>query len=208
MTEELIERSTEKLMALRDLIIQRANAQRREILEQAQKEAAAWQQQEAERLERETELIIQEARTRSEEIRRRQVLSAEREKATQLLKLQNRLLSEAQGQLLDALVRLRERPDYPSILAGLALEAASALPEGQPLLLRLAGVDAPYGEEVVKLATAARPGLKLRFDPTPAPILGGCQVLTEDGRRQVDVDWNTKAHELMDTLAKRLLPLL
>ena len=45
-------------------------------------------------------------------------------------------------------------------------------------------------------------------DADPAPILGGCWVITADGHKQVDMDWQSVTQEHADTLAERLLPLL
>ena len=101
----------EKLNALRDLILDRADGQRTVLLREARQEADAWVAQETEKLAREAELVVQDARNRSEDIRRRQILTAERERSTETLRLQNRLLGEALGMLQDELVKLRERGD-------------------------------------------------------------------------------------------------
>ena len=185
----------EKLNALRDLILDRADGQRTVLLREARQEADAWVAQETEKLAREAELVVQDARNRSEDIRRRQILTAERERSTETLRLQNRLLGEALGMLQDELVKLRERGDYPQILAGLILEALAA-----------AGAD--LGDQVVWMAKTERPGLDLSFDPSPAPILGGLWLASEDGRRQVNADWHQRAREMADELAGRLMPLL
>jgi len=48
----------------------------------------------------------------------------------------------------------------------------------------------------------------VRFDPDPARSVGGLWLATEDGRRQVGADWQTKVNELADVLANRIMPLL
>jgi V/A-type H+-transporting ATPase subunit E len=118
------------------------------------------------------------------------------------------LLSEAKRMLLDELISFRERDDYQLILVGLLLEAEEALPGGGPLKFRLSGADAFMGSEVAKGASRLRPQVVVRFDPDPAPIVGGLWLATEDGRRQVSVDWQTKVNELADVLASRIMPLL
>ena len=92
------------------------------------------------------------------------------------------------GRLQDKLVRLRDREDYADILAGMCIEAAEMLGVKTPLKLRLASMDAALAD--------------------PAPILGGCWVITADGHKQVDMDWQSVTQEHADTLAERLLPLL
>lgn len=198
----------EKLNALRDLILDRADGQRTVLLREARQEADAWVAQETEKLAREAELVVQDARNRSEDIRRRQILTAERERSTETLRLQNRLLGEALGMLQDELVKLRERGDYPQILAGLILEALAAAGAEGTYRVRLAAADADLGDQVVWMAKTERPGLDLSFDPSPAPILGGLWLASEDGRRQVNADWHQRAREMADELAGRLMPLL
>ena len=51
-------------------------------------------------------------------------------------------------------------------------------------------------------------GIVVCADPEPARILGGCLVVTADGHKQVDMDWQSVTQEHADTLAERLLPLL
>jgi V/A-type H+-transporting ATPase subunit E len=197
----------EKLSALRDLILDRAEADREELLDRARREAQEWVAAETEKLTREIGVTLADAKRRSDEIRRRQALSAERERSTEALRLQNRLLQEAQGMLLDRLTALRDQPEYPKILAALAMDAAASLGEG-PMRLRLAAVDAAQGDPVVWLVRTERPELDLSFDPDPAPILGGCVVESADGRRSASADFRTRAQEMADSLADRLLPLL
>lgn len=198
----------EKLIALRDLILDKAEAEADLIVRRAQEEADSKLREELSRIDQEVELILSEARSRAEEVRRRQIIAAEREVAREKLRLQNRLLSEAKRMLLDELISFRERNDYQLILVGLLLEAEEALPGGGPLKFRLSGADAFMGSEVAKGASRLRPQVVVRFDPDPAPIVGGLWLATEDGRRQVSVDWQTKVNELADVLASRIMPLL
>lgn len=200
--------STEKISVLQNIIIDRANGQRSVLLANARKEADDWVQKEAEKLERSAKVIEQDAKTRSEDIRRRQVLAADREKSMEALRLQNRLLSQIQGLFQDGLIKLRGRSDYPEIVAGLALQAARQLKGGEPLHLRLSAQDSAFGEQVIQAAAIRAPKIKIIFDPTPAPILGGCWVLSDDQKRQVNMDWQSQTQETSDLLADRLLAVL
>ena len=165
-------------------------------------------EKETEKLQNETNIILQDARKRAEDIRRRQILSAEREKSTETLRLQNRILSEALGRLQDKLVYLRDREDYADILAGICVDAVNSLREKEGLKFRLSAVDLGLADKVISKVSEVLPGTELVFDPEPAPILGGCWVSTKDNRRQVNSDWQSLTQEMADTLAERLLPLL
>lgn len=200
--------STEKISALQNIIIDRADGQRSVLLADARKEAEEWVQKEADKLERSARLIEQDARTRSEDIRRRQILAAEREKSMEGLRLQNRLLSQIQAHFQDGLIKLRERADYPEILAGLALRGARRLKGAEPLRLQLAPQDAALGERVLSAIKARAPMTNIILDPSPAPILGGCWLLANDRKRQVNMDWQSQTQETSELLADRLLAVL
>lgn len=200
--------SNEKISNLRDIILDRADGEKKANMAQGRREAEQWLTRETEKLQREANLILQDARKRAEDIRRRQILSAEREKATETLRLQNRILSDAMGRLQDKLVRLRERDDYADILAGMCSDAVESLGTKVQLKLRLSAVDAGLAQTVIAKALSAGKEVKLIFDPEPAPILGGCWVSTADGHRQVNMDWQNLTQEMADSLAERLLPLL
>jgi V/A-type H+-transporting ATPase subunit E len=200
--------SNEKITALQSIILEHANQQRAALATDARKEAEAWLAKEMAKLERETAAVLADAKSRSEEIHRRQILSAEREKSTEALRQQNRLLNEAMKKFQDGLVRLRERGDYGAILTALAAEAAGMLAESDALKLRLSAIDARFGPDVASGATKRLSGTVMTFDPDPAPIIGGCWVMSGDGRRQVNADWQSRTQEMTDTLADRLLSLL
>ena len=84
--------SSEKIGTLRDIILDRADGEKKNIVASAQREADDWLVKETEKLQRETNLILQDSRKRAEDIRRRQILAAEREKSTDTLRLLNMLL--------------------------------------------------------------------------------------------------------------------
>ncbi len=200
--------STEKVSNLRDIILKRAGDERKNNLAHGHRDAEVWLARENEKLQREAGLILQDARKRAEDIRRRQLLSAERDKSTETLRLQNRILSEAMARLQDKLVKLRERDDYADILAGMCIEAAEMLGVKTPLKLRLASIDMPFAPAVIEKTRAFNEEIVLSADQDPAPILGGCLVVTADGHKQVDMDWQSVTQEHADALAERLLPLL
>ncbi len=200
--------SSEKIGTLRDIILDRADAKKKELVAGARTEAEEWLLHETEKLQRESNVILQDAKKRAEDIRRRQILSAEREKSTETLRLQNRILSEALGRLQDKLVQIRNRVDYVDILAGMCVDAINTLRENQGLKLRLSAVDMNLADSVILKVRENIPEAEMVFDPEPAPIMGGCWVSTNDNRRQVNSDWQSLTQEMADTLAERLLPLL
>lgn len=202
------EASNEKITALQGIILEQANSQRSALVSDARREAEAWLVKESEKLEREIALVLSDAKTRAEEIHRRQLLSAEREKSTEALRQQNRLLQQAMKKFQDEMIRLRDRENYAEILAGAALDAARSLSGSAPLRLRLAALDAPLGAKVAEAVNAKLPGAEMAFDPESAPIIGGCWVVAADGKRQVNADWQTRTQETGDLLADRLLSLL
>lgn len=200
--------SSEKISALRDIILDKADENKRGIVSEARKEAEDWLSSETEKLEREKNIIVRDARKRAEEIRRRQIMAAERDKSADMLRLHNRILTEALGRLQDGLVHLRDREDYADILTGMCIEAAQSLKGADTLKMRLAAVDLILAKDIIARIKKRDAGIDIVFDPEPAPILGGCWVVTEDGRRQVSSDWQSMTQEMADTLAGRLLPLL
>ncbi|MCL2683603.1 MAG: V-type ATP synthase subunit E family protein [Synergistaceae bacterium] len=201
--------SNEKISALQNIILEHANQQREALTSNARKEAEQWLSQEVIKLERETNSVLTDARSRAEDIHRRQILSAEREKATEALRQQNRLLGEALKKFQDGLVHLRDRPDYVDVLVGLTVEAARTLAdETGTLRLKLAALDASLGDKVAEAVNGMNLGFKMIFDHDPAPIIGGCWVTSEDGRRQINSDWQSRTQEMSDVIAERLLPLL
>jgi len=196
---------TQKLGALRDLILDKAEAEAMRITQKAQHEADEWLSQELAKIDQEVDLIINDARRRAEEIRRRELLAAEREVSREKLRLQNRLITQAKAVFLDELVALRSREDHWMILLGLLLEAQEVLVDLKKGSLRLAAIDFPLGERIVSRSKELRPQIDMRFDSTPAPILGGLWLIDDTGNRQVNSDWQTKVVEMSDTLTERLM---
>lgn len=200
--------NNEKISALQNIILEHANTQKSALAYDARKEAEDWLAKETEKLDRETALVVSDARSRAEDIHRRQILSAEREKTTEALRQQNRLLQQTMKKFQDELVHLREREDYPKILTALALGAARSIADSTPVRLRLAAQDASLGDRVAAAVNAKFPAAEMTFDHEPAPIIGGCWVEAADGRRQINADWQSRTQESADILADRLLALL
>jgi V/A-type H+-transporting ATPase subunit E len=201
--------ANEKISALQNIILEYANQQKEALAADARKEAEQWLSQEMSRLDRETNSVLADAKSRAEDIHRRQILSAEREKTTEALRQQNRLLGEALKKFQDGLVRLRDRSDYAVILTGLAIEAAKGLSKvPNPLRLKLNSLDAPLGDGIADAVSKKLPQTEMIFDHDPAPITGGCWVTSEDGKRQINADWQSRTQEMADVIADRLLPLL
>lgn len=200
--------SNAKIGTLRDIILDRADGEKKTLAAVARREVDDWLAKETEKLQREVNLVIQDARKRADDIRRRQILAAEREKSTEQLRLQNRILSDALGLLQDKLVHLRDRADYVDILSGMCIDAVTALKGARGLKFRLSAVDSSLADKIADSVRKSFPDIDIAFDPEPAPILGGCWVSTKDNRRQVNSDWQSLTQEMADTLAERLLPLL
>lgn len=200
--------SSEKISTLKEMILSKAGEERKKNISSAYKEAEEWLSRESEKLEREKNALLQDARKRAEDIRRRQIFAAERDSAAEMLRLQNRILTEALARFQDGLVHLRDHQEYAGILTGICADAAASLKDAQTLKLRLSAVDAHLADEVAERMKSLAPQIEVIFDPEPAPILGGCWISTADGRRQVNSDWQSMAQEMADILAERLLPLL
>lgn len=200
--------TNEKISALQNIILEHANDQRSALASDARREADGWLTKESEKLEREVAQVLADAKSRAEDIHRRQILSAERDKSTESLRQQNRLLQQAMKKFQDELIRLRERNDYKDILAALAANAARVLADSGPLTLRLAALDAGLGDAVAASVNGRLPDVKMVFNREPAPIIGGCWVESSDGKRQINSDWQSRTQEVADTLADRLLSLL
>ena len=200
--------SNEKIINLQNIILEHANTQRSAIASDARREAEEWLTKEKDKLEREAALIVADAKSRSEDIHRRQILSAERERSTEALRQQNRLLQQTLKKFQDELIRLRDRDDYLQILAGIALSAAKQIVDSAPLTLRLAAIDVALGEKITAMVNEKLPEAKMAFSKEPAPIMGGCWIQTSDGRRQINADWQSRTQESADILADRLLALL
>lgn len=203
-----IEENNQKLTDLKDLVLSKAEAERGYALSNARKESKDWLKEQNVRLEQTIEGILMESGKRAEDIRRRELVSAERERERERLRLQNSLIEEAVEILETELVKLRDREDHVSILSGVLMESVASIPPGQEFFFRLAERDSSLSAEMMDMARKIKPDLKITFDEEPAPILGGLWLRSRDGRWQVNADWHVKAREMADELAERLLRVL
>lgn len=200
--------SNRKLLALKNLLLQKGDEEREAILDSARREAAAWLQEQNEGLDRMAEQIHADAMKSAEEIAKRQIARAESMRTKERLRFQNTLLNEAMAMLQRELNSLREREDYPLVLAGMVLDAAKDLPAGTAALISLAVDDAPLGEALAERAGKKRPDMTFTFDPSPAPISGGVWLSAPDGSWRAAADLREVAAELKDSLAERLFAAL
>jgi V/A-type H+-transporting ATPase subunit E len=195
----------EKIAVLQNMILDDANKEKHSIAEQSRKQTAELLSKEMTKLERESSVVLSDAKKRAEEMRRRQILTAERQKSSDALRQQNFLLQTALKKFEDELVKLRERPDYADILIALAVSAAKKLKNNPPVKLRLAAIDASYGAGIAEAVNKKYPEAQMTFDADPMPILGGACFESGDGRHQINSDWQSRAQEVSDSLADNLL---
>ena len=199
--------ATDKITALKNIILARADGQRIAMLSDARNEAQEWVQKETEKLERETQFVAHDAKVRSDEIHRRQILAAERTQSVETLRLQNRLLATLLERFHDGLVKLRDRPYYSDLLTGLLIKGVGQLNESS-VCFQLATLDAALATRILERAQAKCPAVKISFDANPAPIQGGCWIFTEDRKKQVNLDWQSYTLDASDKLAERLSTVL
>jgi V/A-type H+-transporting ATPase subunit E len=193
-----------KLEAMREYILDTAGYEARSIVEDAQKKAEEWRKEEAERLEREADLVLRNARSRADEIRLRQTSAAERERSRQVLRFRNKLIHDAARMLVDHLRDLRNSEEYPAILKGLLAESMEAMGGIDEVRILLADKDIHLGDELSNYAKKAWPGVSFIVEPEPAPISGGLWLISGDGSRRVNADWDARVQDLIPVLADRL----
>lgn len=193
-----------KLEAMREYILDTAGYEARSIVEDAQKKAEEWRKEEAERLEREADLVLRNARSRADEIRLRQTSAAERERSRQVLRYRNKLIHDAARMLVDHLRDLRNSEDYPAILKGLMAESMEAMGGIDEVRILLADQDIHLGDELLNYAKGAWPGVSFIVETEPAPISGGLWLISGDGSRRVNSDWDARVQDLLPVLADRL----
>lgn len=198
----------QKVEAMREQILDKALHDGQYALDRARDSAAAWRREETARLEKETELVLRNARTRADEMRLRQTGAAERERNREALRTRNRLIREASRMLSEGLTNLRERESYPAILRGLLVESMEGMTGVDEIRILLAAPDQHLCKDLTDFAGRLYPGVRFVPGEDPAPISGGLWLLAGDGKRQVNADWGAKVQELLPTLAERLAPLL
>lgn len=201
----MMDEKTRKLNDLRELILAKAEAERGYSLNNAKKEAHEWLEEQNSRLEQTIKGIIMDAKKRSEEIRRREIMSAEREQERERLRLQNSLLADSINRLEAALDNIRSRNDFLDIMTGIILEGIGSMPPVSRVYIRLSDSDKHIGEKLAERLNKVNSDVESVFDKSPAPITGGAWLKSGDGKWQSQLDWGVKASEMADTLAERLL---
>lgn len=103
-----------------------------------------------------------------------------------LRRARDELYQRAHGLMLERLGRVRQRPDYPDLMARLIAEARAILPEAAILVVDPRDVD-------LTRAVAENLGIPLTVDPT-IETLGGAELVGGDGRR-VSNTLDARAHK-------------
>ena len=194
-----------KLFELRAMILSKGNAERERILSEARVEAARWTEEQTKHLDTMISAIKADAMKRSSDMTSRQLADAEAMRDKSRLRLQNELIHKALSLLLDALADLSRRPDYDAILTGMAAEACERFSKGQKIRIGLCAGDKSHGQAVTDALSRRFPDLDISFDPTPAHIMGGVLLYSEEEKWRIVADWKSKVEEMADSVAKAVL---
>jgi V/A-type H+-transporting ATPase subunit E len=194
-----------KLAELQAMILRRADQERERILQEATAEADKWFETHSAQLDAAVRSIKSDAEKRAREITARQMIDAESTRDRDRLRLQNELILKALERFRNALAAFSERPDCEAILTGMAIEACAGAPREGKVKIRLCAKDASHGPAVAATTGVFFPDLGIVFDPTPAAILGGVFLYSEEGKWQVKADWKSKAEEMADVVARAVL---
>lgn len=196
-----------KLRNLCHLVLHNADAEHDKIISSTRDEIQSWIHTRNSETDSQAAEILADAKRRAAEISARQISNAKIDSERERLKLLASCVQKATVIFREKLEALSQRDEYPEILAGLAIEAVSAIPHVD-LCLALSERDAKFGEKVVEYVKKIMPSVKLKFDVTPANISGGVRISTHDGRWDIVSDWKAKSDELSDTIASRVLEAL
>lgn len=194
-----------KLSELQMIILNKASEEQAQILEEARLERDRWVAEQTAQLDAMCENIKNDAAKRAQEITTRHLLEAEGDRDKNRLRLQSSLVFKALTLLHDSMLAFSKRADYEAILAGWALEVCARFPNARKLRMRLRAEDALYGESIVEFLKKRLPELDIAFDNTPAEVLGGVVIFSEEEKWRVVADWKTKIEEITDTVAKAVL---
>jgi V/A-type H+-transporting ATPase subunit E len=194
-----------KLSELQTMILQKGDAERESILTKAREESEKWTEEQTRQLDVMLKSIRDDAAKRCADMSRRQLSEAESARDKSRLRFQNELIRRALMELQNALVAFAKRPDYEAILTGLAFEVCRDLEQEGKVVLRLREEDASYGEAVARALTSSFSNIDVAFDPTPARIIGGVYLYSEDGKWRVSADWKSKVEEMADDVARAVL---
>ena len=194
-----------KLNELRAMILHKGDAERERIRQEAFAEAQKWTDEHMKQLEAMISDIKTDAAQRSQEMATRQLIDAEAARDKDRLRLQNTLVQKALLMLQNALTAFDQRPDYDTILTGVAAEVCERLPSGQKVKMCLRAEDASHGDFVASALRTRFPNLNIVFDRTPAVIVGGVLLYSEEEKWRVVADWKSKVEEMADLVAKTVL---
>ena len=193
------------LSQLKSIIMSKGESERGRILSEARAEAEKWTTEQSGQLEAMIADIGADAAKRVAEITSREMIEAETARDKNRLRLQNDLVDKALLLLQNALTDFSKRPDYGTILTGMADEICEQFPKGQKVGIRLRAEDASHGESVAGALSLRFPDLDVYFDPAPASIAGGVFLYSEEGKWRVVADWKSKVEEMADGVAKAVL---
>jgi V/A-type H+-transporting ATPase subunit E len=194
-----------KLSELQSIILAKGDSDRERILSEARAEAEKWTEEQMKQLDAMVSAIMADATKRTYEMTSRQLVEAESMRDKNRLRLQNELVNNALLLLQNALADLSKRPDYEAILTGMAAEPCERFEKGLKIRIRLRAEDASHGKPVSGALSMRFPDLDISFDPTPAPIIGGVILYSEEEKWQVVADWKSKVEEMADSVAKAVL---
>jgi len=194
-----------KLSELRTMILNKGNSERERILTEARSEAAGWMEEQTKLLDAMVAAIKADATKRSYDMASRQLTEAESMRDKNLLRLQNELVNKALFLLQNALIDLSNRSDYDAILTGMAVEVCERFSKGQKVRIGLRAPDKSHGQTVTDALSLRFPDLDISFDPTPAPIMGGVLLYSEEEKWRITADWKSKVEEMADDVAKAVL---
>ena len=194
-----------KLSELQSIILNKGDVERERILSEARTEAEKWTDEQTQQLDAMVAVIKADATKRSYEMASRQLIEAESMRDKNRLRMQNELVNKALVLLQNALVNFSKRADYDGILTGVAAEVCERFPKGQKVKIRLRAEDESHGKAVANALSLRFTDLNISFDPTPAPILGGVFLYSEEEKWRVVADWKAKVEEMADSVAKAVL---
>ena len=194
-----------KLSELKSIILSKGDAEHERIISEGREEAEKWTEEQKKQLDAMITAIRADATKRSYEMTSRQLVDSEIIRDKNRLRTQNELVNKALVLLQNALVGFSSRPDYDAILTGVAAEVCGKLPKGQKVRMRLRAEEASHGKAVADALSLRFPDLDISFDRTPAPILGGVFLYSEEGKWRIIADWKAKVEEMADSVAKAVL---
>ncbi|GHS92954.1 hypothetical protein AGMMS50276_02070 [Synergistales bacterium] len=202
---------SKKLHELQTMVLQKGYEARERVLSEAKTEVEKWLDEKTKGLNAQVSAIKADAIKRCNDISKRQIAEAETKRDKDRLRFQSGLVERALLDLQNALVALETRGDYDAILTGMAAEICGALVsskeqgKGQKVKLRLRSEDSSHGEGIARALMSRFPSIEVAFDATPAAIIGGVYIYSEEEKWHVSADWKSKVGEMADEVARAVL---